>query len=153
MRLTLGTEMWYRTTRRFSILDGIETIRSVPKKYRIWYPALYLRVKSKVIQEYVPQDSIQNTPRNVQTEWSIHVWLRSSFHVLGRNSERLIKYESEVWKTLRHTALQHEVPSLSHLPCSSTLALLLISLFFFKSSLIFCLNHRTASCVSHWSLK
>ncbi len=30
----LGIEIWYRTTRRFSILDGIEAIWSVPKKYR-----------------------------------------------------------------------------------------------------------------------
>ncbi len=30
----LGIEIWYRTTRRFSILGGIEAIRSVPKKYR-----------------------------------------------------------------------------------------------------------------------
>ncbi len=36
----LGIEIWYRTTRRFSILNGIETIRSVPKKYRTRYPAL-----------------------------------------------------------------------------------------------------------------
>ncbi len=36
----LGIEIWYRTTRRFSILCGIEAIRSVPKKYRTRYPAL-----------------------------------------------------------------------------------------------------------------
>ncbi len=36
----LGIEIWYRTTRRFSILGGIEAIRSVPKKYRTRYPAL-----------------------------------------------------------------------------------------------------------------
>ncbi len=36
----LGIEIWYRTTRRFSILDDIEAIRSVPKKYRTRYPAL-----------------------------------------------------------------------------------------------------------------
>ncbi len=38
----LGIEIWYRTTRRFSILGGIEAIRSVPKKYRTRYPALVL---------------------------------------------------------------------------------------------------------------
>ncbi len=36
----LGIEIWYRTNRHFSILDGIEAIRSVPKKYRPRYPAL-----------------------------------------------------------------------------------------------------------------
>ncbi len=36
----LGIEIWYQTTRRFSILCGIEAIRSVPKKYRTRYPAL-----------------------------------------------------------------------------------------------------------------
>ncbi len=36
----LGIEIWYRTTRRFSILCGIEAIQSVPKKYRTRYPAL-----------------------------------------------------------------------------------------------------------------
>ncbi len=36
----LGIEIWYRTTRHFSILGGIEAIRSVPKKYRTRYPAL-----------------------------------------------------------------------------------------------------------------
>ncbi len=36
----LGIEIWYRTTRRFSILGGIEAIRSVPKTYRTRYPAL-----------------------------------------------------------------------------------------------------------------
>ncbi len=38
----LGIKIWYRTTRRFSILCGIEAIRSVPKKYRTRYPALYM---------------------------------------------------------------------------------------------------------------
>ncbi len=38
----LGIDVWYRTTRRFSILDGIEAIRSVPKKYRTRYPDLYI---------------------------------------------------------------------------------------------------------------
>ncbi len=38
--IPLGIEIWYRTTRHFSILDGIEAIRSVPKKYRTRYPAL-----------------------------------------------------------------------------------------------------------------
>ncbi len=38
----LGIEIWYRTTRHFSILGGIEAIRSVPKKYRTRYPALAL---------------------------------------------------------------------------------------------------------------
>ncbi len=38
----LGIEIWYRTTRRFSILGGIEAILSVPKKYRTRYPALLL---------------------------------------------------------------------------------------------------------------
>ncbi len=36
----LGIEIWYQTTILFSILDGIEAIRSVPKKYRTRYPAL-----------------------------------------------------------------------------------------------------------------
>ncbi len=36
----LGIEMWYRMTRRFSILDGIEAIRSVPKKNSIPSPSL-----------------------------------------------------------------------------------------------------------------
>ncbi len=36
----LGIKIWYRTTRRFSVLGGIEAIRSVPKKYRTRYPAL-----------------------------------------------------------------------------------------------------------------
>ncbi len=40
----LGIEIWYRTTRHFSILGGIEAIRSVPKKYRTRYPALHVRV-------------------------------------------------------------------------------------------------------------
>ncbi len=39
----LGIEIWYRTTRCFSILDGIEATRSVPKKYQTWYPALSAR--------------------------------------------------------------------------------------------------------------
>ncbi len=39
----LGIEIWYRTTRRFSILEGIEAIRSVPKMYRTRYPALIVR--------------------------------------------------------------------------------------------------------------
>ncbi len=34
----LGIEIWYRTTRSFSVLGGIEAIRSVPKKYRTRYP-------------------------------------------------------------------------------------------------------------------
>ncbi len=38
----LGFEIWHRTTKRFSILDGIETIQSVPKKYRTRSPALSL---------------------------------------------------------------------------------------------------------------
>ncbi|KAL0151063.1 hypothetical protein M9458_053576 [Cirrhinus mrigala] len=38
----LGIELWYRTTRGFSILDGIDTFRSVPKKYRTRYPALFI---------------------------------------------------------------------------------------------------------------
>ncbi len=33
----LGIEIWYRTTRRFSIRDGIEAIQLVPKKYWTWY--------------------------------------------------------------------------------------------------------------------
>ncbi len=40
----LGIEIWYRTTRRFSILGGIEAIRSVPKKYRTRYPGLLITV-------------------------------------------------------------------------------------------------------------
>ncbi len=36
----LGIKIWYGTTRHFSILNGIEAIRSVPKKYRTRYPAL-----------------------------------------------------------------------------------------------------------------
>lgn len=36
----LGIEIWCRTTRHFSILNGIEAIRSVPKKYQTRYPAL-----------------------------------------------------------------------------------------------------------------
>ncbi len=39
---SLGIEMWYRMTRHFSILGGIEAIRSVPEKYRTRYPALGL---------------------------------------------------------------------------------------------------------------
>ncbi len=38
--IPLRIEIWYQTTRHFSILDGIEAIRSVPKKYRTRYPAL-----------------------------------------------------------------------------------------------------------------
>ncbi len=38
----LGIEIWYRTTRHFSILGCIEAIRSVPKKYRTRYPALHV---------------------------------------------------------------------------------------------------------------
>ncbi len=44
----LGIEIWYRTTRRHSILDGIEAIRLVPKKYRTRYPAL-LKASSDLI--------------------------------------------------------------------------------------------------------
>uniref|UniRef100_A0A672L079 Far upstream element-binding protein 1 n=2 Tax=Sinocyclocheilus grahami TaxID=75366 RepID=A0A672L079_SINGR len=44
----LGIKIWYRMTRRFSILDGIEAIRSVPKKYRTRYPALCVRQDFKV---------------------------------------------------------------------------------------------------------
>ncbi len=40
----LGIEIWYRTTRRFSILGGIKAIRSVPKQYRTRYPALLLTI-------------------------------------------------------------------------------------------------------------
>ncbi len=38
----LGIEILYRTTRRFSIIGGIEPIRSVPKKYGTRYPALVM---------------------------------------------------------------------------------------------------------------
>ncbi len=38
----LGIEIWYRMTRSFSILGGIEAIRLVPKKYRTRYPALVI---------------------------------------------------------------------------------------------------------------
>lgn len=49
-----------------------------------------------------------------------------------------------------HCSMRHRV---SHLPCFSTLSLLLMSLFFFKSSLIFCLKHNTASYETHWSFR
>ncbi len=45
----LGIEIWYRTTRRFSILDGIEAIWSVPKKYRTQYPALFGELENEPI--------------------------------------------------------------------------------------------------------
>ncbi len=48
----LGIEIWYRTTRSFSIICGIEAIRSVPKKYRTRYPALYTTQIFKTIQKY-----------------------------------------------------------------------------------------------------
>ncbi len=38
----LGIETWYRTTRRFSILDAIKEFQSVPKKYRTLYPAIFM---------------------------------------------------------------------------------------------------------------
>ncbi len=46
----LGIDIWYRTTRRFSILCGIASIRSVLKKYRTRYPALFSSKKLLVIQ-------------------------------------------------------------------------------------------------------
>ncbi len=46
----LGIEIWYRTTRRFSKLDSIEAIRSVPKKYRTRYLALHIHTH----REYTP---------------------------------------------------------------------------------------------------
>ncbi len=45
----LGIETWYRTTRRFSILNVIKGIRSVPKKYRTLYPALVIICVSQVL--------------------------------------------------------------------------------------------------------
>ncbi len=47
----LGIEIWYRTTRRFSILGGIEAIRSVPEKYRTRYPALLLRLERATTEQ------------------------------------------------------------------------------------------------------
>ncbi len=38
---SLDIEIWNRTTCHFSILDSIEVIRLVPKKYRTRYPALH----------------------------------------------------------------------------------------------------------------
>ncbi len=49
----LGIEIWYRTTRRFSILGGIEAIWSVPKKYRTRYPALFFSQEQGVIFLFV----------------------------------------------------------------------------------------------------
>ncbi len=44
----LGIEIWYRTTRRFSILGAIEAIRSVSKKYRTRYPALMVTMNTVI---------------------------------------------------------------------------------------------------------
>ncbi len=46
----LGIEICYRTTRRFSKLDSIEAIRSVPKKYRTRYLAQHTHTH----REYTP---------------------------------------------------------------------------------------------------
>lgn len=64
---------------------------------------------------------------NTHTHRSMQTWLRRCFiphGVWGRDRKRLIKYESEMWKTLQHTALQHAVflilpYSLSSSLCSS----------------------------------
>ncbi len=48
----LGIEIWYRTTRRFSILCGIEAIRSVPKKYWTRYPALLICLAVHLLNEH-----------------------------------------------------------------------------------------------------
>lgn len=37
----LGIEIWCRTTSHFPILDCIEAVWSVPKKYQTQHPALY----------------------------------------------------------------------------------------------------------------
>ncbi len=48
----LGIEIWYRTTRRFSMLGDIEAIRSVPKKYRTQYPALTLTLPDTLFSTF-----------------------------------------------------------------------------------------------------
>ncbi len=50
----LFIEIWYRTLRRFSILDGIEAIRSVPKKYRTQHPDLALPMLFAEISQHLP---------------------------------------------------------------------------------------------------
>ncbi len=66
----LGIEIWYRRTRRYSILRGIEAIRSVPKKYRTRYLAL-------VVLLLLNKPEKQNKPLNRSAHCAIlaTIWL------------------------------------------------------------------------------
>ncbi len=91
----LGIEIWYRTTRRFSILGGIEAIQSVPKKYRTRYPALgmrdFLKYRANFLFYFFKSS-----------------WALLSFHYMwGHTVERnVVPHRSTVLHKYRHTTMK-----------------------------------------------
>ncbi len=68
----LGIEIWYRTTRSFSILCGIEAIRSVPKKYWTRYPALRTGIYQSLIM-FVEVNHVTKKRRLLRTSERVDV--------------------------------------------------------------------------------
>jgi len=98
-------------TARLSSLTGVQMKQSTPCSTKRWERNFWeRRAKSS---KSVTSVSLQNIPKyadQYMPGWGVQSTCED------RN--RLIKYESEVWKTLQHTALQHEA-----LLCSCTLPL------------------------------
>ncbi len=92
---SLGIEIWYRTTRRFSILDGINAIRSVPKKYRTQYPALVLTL---YLQEYVGSPTLKHMATEL---WGLVVLFQ-----LGQSHGRLFPAQVPLQRALKQQLSQ-----------------------------------------------